>query len=199
MNGEADSAGDSPRSSICDGSNLSRARWLHSEAPAPTRPSCPALCSLVPGIHVLLSLMQQRRGWPGIGERKRRRSSNGHRRAEATPFFERLCPAMTTWNVAPTSSGPKCNRPPPGARSSAKSHTAAAGIKVDLAPQYASLRAAAAIRCTPDWTGGAILPAKRASLQIFDCPRVWTSSARRCRKRHAVWDRAKSCRPECQP
>src|SRR5689334_9555772 len=27
--------------------------------------------------------MLQRRGWPG------------HRRAEATPFFERLCPAMT--------------------------------------------------------------------------------------------------------
>jgi len=25
-----------------------------------------------------------------IGERKRRRSSNGYRRAEATPFFERL-------------------------------------------------------------------------------------------------------------
>jgi hypothetical protein len=39
---------------------------------------------LVPGIHVLRASAQGRRGWPG------------HRRAEATPFFERLCPAMTT-------------------------------------------------------------------------------------------------------
>src|SRR5260370_35267236 len=38
---------------------------------------------LVPGIHVLQRQQQERRGWPG------------HRRAEATPFFERLCPAMT--------------------------------------------------------------------------------------------------------
>jgi len=28
------------------------------------------------------------------GERKRRRSSNGYRRAEATPFFERRCPRI---------------------------------------------------------------------------------------------------------
>ena len=38
---------------------------------------------LVPGIHVLLNLNEKRRGWPG------------HRRAEATPSFRRLCPAMT--------------------------------------------------------------------------------------------------------
>src|SRR5258705_17750 len=38
---------------------------------------------LVPGIHVLSRGSDQRRGWPG------------HRRSEATPFFERLCPAMT--------------------------------------------------------------------------------------------------------
>jgi len=36
---------------------------------------------IVPGIQVLLR-PQGRRGWPG------------HRRAGATPFFERLCPAM---------------------------------------------------------------------------------------------------------
>jgi len=37
------------------------------------------------------------KGWiaGAIGERKQRRSSNGQRRAEATPFFERLSPAMT--------------------------------------------------------------------------------------------------------
>jgi hypothetical protein len=35
----------------------------------------------VPGIRVLTQ--QERRGWPG------------HRRAKATPFFGRLCPAMT--------------------------------------------------------------------------------------------------------
>src|SRR5215471_6421342 len=41
---------------------------------------------LVPGIHDLLShLTQKGRGWPG------------HRRAEATPSFGRLCPAMTRW------------------------------------------------------------------------------------------------------
>src|SRR5712675_298665 len=38
----------------------------------------------VPGIHVFLAIGCQRRGWPG------------HRRAEATPSFGRLCPAMTT-------------------------------------------------------------------------------------------------------
>jgi len=32
---------------------------------------------LVPGIYVLTVQQQARRGWPGIGERKRRRSSNG--------------------------------------------------------------------------------------------------------------------------
>src|SRR6185437_5668382 len=39
----------------------------------------PALCRAS-----MSSSPKQRRGWPG------------HRRAEATPFFERLCPAMTT-------------------------------------------------------------------------------------------------------
>jgi acyl-CoA synthetase (AMP-forming)/AMP-acid ligase II len=34
-------------------------------------------------------------GWPGIGERKRRRRSDGYGRAEATPSFGRLCPTMT--------------------------------------------------------------------------------------------------------
>src|SRR6185312_11271728 len=38
---------------------------------------------LVPGIHANPQVWCQSRGWPG------------HRRAEATPFFERLCPAMT--------------------------------------------------------------------------------------------------------
>jgi len=37
---------------------------------------------LVPGIHVLTVSPQERRGW------------SGHRRAEATPSFGRLCPAM---------------------------------------------------------------------------------------------------------
>jgi Domain of unknown function (DUF1127) len=32
---------------------------------------------LVPGIRVLMSGRQERRGWPGIGERKRRRPSDG--------------------------------------------------------------------------------------------------------------------------
>jgi hypothetical protein len=41
---------------------------------------------LVPGIHVLAAYLQKRRGWPGI------------RRAEATPSFGRLCPAMTKTN-----------------------------------------------------------------------------------------------------
>src|SRR5260221_3843977 len=38
---------------------------------------------LDPGIHVFLLGGYRRRGWPG------------HRRAEATPSFGRLCPAMT--------------------------------------------------------------------------------------------------------
>ncbi len=38
--------------------------------------------SAMPGIHVFTA-WQERRGWPG------------HRRAEATPSFGRLCPAMT--------------------------------------------------------------------------------------------------------
>jgi len=33
---------------------------------------------LVPGIHVFTESQQARRGWPGAGERKRRRSSNGY-------------------------------------------------------------------------------------------------------------------------
>ncbi|WP_184088269.1 hypothetical protein [Afipia massiliensis] len=41
------------------------------------------ITGLVPVIHVLPVYLKKRRGWPG------------HRRAEATPFFERLCPAMT--------------------------------------------------------------------------------------------------------
>jgi uncharacterized protein len=39
---------------------------------------------LVPGIHVLLS--RGTKTWMA-----------GHRRAEATPSFGRLCPAMTLW------------------------------------------------------------------------------------------------------
>jgi hypothetical protein len=39
-------------------------------------------CKLVPGIHVF-KFVRQRRGWPG------------HQASEATPFFGRLCPAMT--------------------------------------------------------------------------------------------------------
>ena len=42
---------------------------------------------LVPGIHVSTRRQQGRRGWPG------------HRRAEATPSFGRLCPAMTKKRV----------------------------------------------------------------------------------------------------
>jgi hypothetical protein len=42
---------------------------------------------LVPGIHVLL--FRRAKTWMA-----------GHRRAEATPFFERLCPAMTESDVA---------------------------------------------------------------------------------------------------
>jgi hypothetical protein len=41
---------------------------------------------LVPGIHVFAPWQQERRGWPG------------HRRFVETPFFERLCPAMTNWD-----------------------------------------------------------------------------------------------------
>ena len=44
---------------------------------------------LVPGIHVFSADGKKIRGWPG------------HRRAEATPFFERLCPAMTSKYHAP--------------------------------------------------------------------------------------------------
>src|ERR1700674_2494784 len=43
----------------------------------------PVVPGLVPGIHVLQHLRERSRGWPG------------HRRAEATPSFGRLCPAMT--------------------------------------------------------------------------------------------------------
>jgi hypothetical protein len=39
--------------------------------------------ALVAGIHVFEILSKERRGWPG------------HRRFVETPFFERLCPAMT--------------------------------------------------------------------------------------------------------
>ncbi len=53
------------------------------------KPSCPGKSAKrvfapdVPGIHVLSVSWQERRGWPGIGERQRRRPSG------------RLCPAMT--------------------------------------------------------------------------------------------------------
>src|ERR1700692_794370 len=43
----------------------------------------------MPGIHVLTASQQERRGWPG------------HRRAEATPSFRRLCPAMTSCDAPP--------------------------------------------------------------------------------------------------
>src|ERR1700730_11379702 len=55
---------------------------------------------LVPGIHVFPVAGCQRRGWPG------------HRRAEATPSFGRLCPAMTEVNSRSASAMlrpmPKC-------------------------------------------------------------------------------------------
>jgi hypothetical protein len=49
-------------------------------------PNCTAkfvMPGLVPGIHVFIAEQQEERGWPG------------HRQAEATPSFGRLCPAMT--------------------------------------------------------------------------------------------------------
>src|SRR5689334_21798573 len=39
---------------------------------------------LVPGIHVFVAIQKARRGWPG------------HRCSGRAPFFERLCPTMTT-------------------------------------------------------------------------------------------------------
>jgi hypothetical protein len=49
----------------------------------PSRGAILVMPGLVPGIHVFcVPSRRVRRGWPG------------HRRAEATPFFERLCPAM---------------------------------------------------------------------------------------------------------
>src|ERR1700730_8370803 len=39
-----------------------------------------------------------------IGERKRRRPSDGYGRAEATPSFGRLCPGMTSCQLASASS-----------------------------------------------------------------------------------------------
>jgi len=42
------------------------------------------ITGLDPVIHHFSKLLSKKDGWPG------------HRRAEATPFFERLCPAMTT-------------------------------------------------------------------------------------------------------
>jgi uncharacterized protein len=43
------------------------------------------MAGLVPAIHVLLEINSKKKAW-----------MPGHRRAEATPFFERLCPGMTT-------------------------------------------------------------------------------------------------------
>jgi hypothetical protein len=44
----------------------------------------------MPGIHVLAILPQERRGWPGIGERKRRRPSDvyGPAMTESEYFLE---------------------------------------------------------------------------------------------------------------
>jgi hypothetical protein len=44
---------------------------------------CIVMPGLVPGIQVFAALPEVRRGWPG------------HGRSGRTPFFERLCPAMT--------------------------------------------------------------------------------------------------------
>jgi hypothetical protein len=44
----------------------------------------------MPGIHVLGGRSKKDVDGRVIGERKRRRSLNGYRRAEATPFLERL-------------------------------------------------------------------------------------------------------------
>jgi hypothetical protein len=41
------------------------------------------MAGLVPAIHVFIAAVEGTRGSPG------------RRRAEATPFFERLCPVMT--------------------------------------------------------------------------------------------------------
>src|SRR6202171_1060884 len=50
---------------------------------------------VVPGIHVLQPRSRKDVDGRDIGERKRRRPSDGYGRAEATPSFGRLCPAMT--------------------------------------------------------------------------------------------------------
>src|SRR5260370_22271644 len=55
---------------------------------------------LVPGIHVLLWLREGSRGWPG------------HRRAEATLSFGRLCPAMLIISCDPPALA-KIKRPRP--------------------------------------------------------------------------------------
>jgi hypothetical protein len=45
---------------------------------------CVVMPGLVPGVHVFYA--GERRGWPA-------------KASEATPLFERLCPAMTLWMI----------------------------------------------------------------------------------------------------
>src|SRR5260370_36015937 len=60
----------------------SRCRWCSEKS----RPHLKfVMPGLVPGIHAFAGEPDQRRGWPGIGERKRRRPSDGYG------------PAMTMW------------------------------------------------------------------------------------------------------
>jgi hypothetical protein len=49
----------------------------------------PVMPGFMPGIYVFGISVKKTWMVGIIGERKRRRSSSGHRRAEATPFFER--------------------------------------------------------------------------------------------------------------
>jgi hypothetical protein len=40
----------------------------------------PVMPGLVPGVHAFAAIEQERRGWPSIGERKRRRPMDGYTR-----------------------------------------------------------------------------------------------------------------------
>ena len=52
------------------GIDMKRLRWV----------ADPVKLATDPGIDAFVSMLQARRGWPAIGERKRRRSSNGYAR-----------------------------------------------------------------------------------------------------------------------
>src|SRR6266436_835302 len=62
------------------------------------------MAGLVPAIDVLTARQQERRGWPGIGERKRRRPSDGYGRAERRGHTTGLTPGSavtSSRNLAP--------------------------------------------------------------------------------------------------